>query len=651
MCGLVGVVHLPDGALADQEVDEEILRRMMSIIMHRGPDSSGVWRDGPVGLGHVRLSILDLSSHGHQPFVTDDGQGVLVYNGEVYNFRELRRRLEKEGVRFQSTSDTEVVLKAVHHWGPREAVPQFNGMFAFAYYDRRTNELWMARDRLGIKPLYWSKSGGVFLFGSEIKAMLRHPLLPCRPDMHALTAHLLTETIEGEWTIFEGVRSLRAGTMARLKGSRLDEFEYFDLLDALDPERFATASSLRNGDQVNCFGKVFEESVDRHMVSDAPLAAMCSGGVDSSLIAACAHAHRPDLTGYVADVKAGISEGPAAQRMADYLGIRLRRIEVGREEFLQLWPLTVWHNDQPNYFGQDAVFLAVAQACRTDGFKVLLTGEGADELFGGYSWQLDAWRTYRTRKWLDRLLPPIGPLTRLRRRLGAVEPASTRARSRMPFHSDRKLQWIVGHPTHRAVDPYHYTLATFAEQRFFRQERIFDRLGFIKPIEERAFVARSIEDTYSYLQLVLSRNDRLGMAASIESRFPFLDNALVDFALHLPFRAKRHGKQGKWTVRQFAARKLPEKMVFAPKIGFAVSDSLWTVGKELLRNGFLAEVLKWSPRSREMIVDRIAESTRLWYLVLSAELWGRMFFLGASPDELADELLRSSVIGAESGTS
>jgi asparagine synthase (glutamine-hydrolysing) len=239
MCGFVGVVHVPDGTAFGRSVDENVLRKMMSAIAHRGPDSNGVWRQGSVGLGHVRLSILDLSANGHQPFVTGDEQGVLVYNGEVYNFRELRRQLESEGIRFRSTSDSEVVLQAVHHWGPQAAVPKFNGMFAFAYLDRRTEELWLGRDRLGIKPLYWSNSGGVFVFGSEIKALLQHPNVPCRPDMHALTAYLLTASVEGEWTTFEGIRSLRAGTLARLTGSQLSEFVYYDLLDRLSPSGFS----------------------------------------------------------------------------------------------------------------------------------------------------------------------------------------------------------------------------------------------------------------------------------------------------------------------------------------------------------------------------------------------------------------------------
>jgi len=641
MCGFVGVVHIPGGPAAGRVVDEAVLRPMMAAIVHRGPDSSGTWTEGTAGLGHVRLSILDLSDNSSQPFLTDDEQGVLVYNGEVYNFRELRRELESEGVRFRSSGDTEVVLQAVHHWGPQAAVPKFNGMFALAYLNRRSGELWLARDRMGIKPLYWCETQGAFLFASEIKALLKHPLAPCRPDMHVLTSQLLTEGTDGDWTPFEGIRSVRAGTLMRLAGSQRGEIVYYDLLDAIDSARLTAGTGDRGNDWVDRFGEIFKRSVERHMVSDAPLAAMCSGGVDSSLIAACACESRPDLIGYVADVGGTASEAANARRVADHVGIRLREIDVDQAAYLRLWPRTVWVNDQPNYFGQDPVFLAVSERCSADGFKVLLTGEGSDELFGGYPWQAETWAMYRARKWMERLLPPIGPLRKLRRGLGRISAASPVARSRMPFQSDRDLLRVVGHTTHRAASPYQYALATFAEQRYLRHERIFNRLEFVRPVEERAFLAQSIDDTYSYLQYSLHHSDRMGMAASLESRFPFLDNALIDFALHLPFRAKRHRAHGKWTVRKYAADKLPAQTAFARKIGFACPPSVWMAGRPLLRDGFLAEALKWSAASRDTIVDRIAESKRLWYLLMSAELWGRMYFRGESLDALSEELIRS----------
>jgi asparagine synthase (glutamine-hydrolysing) len=212
----------------------------------------------------------------------------------------------------------------------------------------------------------------------------------------------------------------------------------------------------------------------------------------------------------------------------------------------------------------------------------------------------------------------------------------------MPFNSDRDLLGGIPHSRYNVAPAYLYMLAPFADQRSLRQERIFERLDFIRPIEERAFLARALDDTYGHLQLLLHRNDRLGMAASLESRFPFLDNDLLDLSLHLPFHAKRHQAQGKWAVKKFAARKLLPDLVYAKKIGFAMSNSMWMSAMPLLRDGFLAEALKWSRGSRQTIIERLAESAWLSYLVLSAELWGRMYFCHATPEELSEELLQLS---------
>ena len=612
---------------------------MMQQVAHRGPDASGVWCQGPLGLGHVRLSILDLSPRGNQPFISHDMQGILIYNGEVYNFAELRVQLEAEGAVFRSTSDTEVVLEALHRWGPERAVPRFNGMFAFAYYDLRSRELWLARDRLGIKPLYIAQTPQALVFGSEIKALLRHPAIPNRPDLHALTVHLLCESIEGDWTPFESIRAIRPGCLVRWNGERRADIEYFDPLNAVRIERLAAASKVDANEFVEQFAEAFQQSVSLHMVSDAPLAAMCSGGVDSSLIAAFAHDQRPDLTGYVADLKGTVSEGAAAQRMGRHLNVRIRQVDVDQTEYLRLLPWAVWHNDQPNHFPHDAAFLAVARACRGDGIKVLLTGEGSDELFGGYPWQEATWRMYRRRRWTSRWLPGEGRLDRFWRGLGKLASAPRAAVLRQPFQSVDDTSRVVGHSTHRSTESYQYGLASFGGQRMLRHEEIFARLDSIRPIEERAFLARSIDDMYGYLRMLLQRNDRMGMAASIESRFPFLENRLIDFALHLPFLAKYRQGTAKWIVKQLAVRRLPRETVFARKIGFSVPESIWMPGLSLMENGWLAEVLKWDAKYRRTIVGRIGESPRLSYLLLCSEIWGRLYFGGSRPDEISGQLL------------
>ena len=237
MCGLVGILRR-DGEPADvRSID-----RMLSPMLHRGPDGRGSWAENEVALGHLRLSILDLSERASQPIAAAGGEGVLVYNGEVYNFRELRSELEREGAVFASSGDTEVVLQALLRWGPERAIPRFNGMFAFAYFDRRARELWLARDRLGIKPLYLAERGGELLFASEPQALLAHPAVSCRPDRLAIASFVLRGRPDARVTCFEGIEAIEPGSWWRIRGSRVERHRYFHVLDDLDVERLLAAA-------------------------------------------------------------------------------------------------------------------------------------------------------------------------------------------------------------------------------------------------------------------------------------------------------------------------------------------------------------------------------------------------------------------------
>ncbi len=297
MCGIAGFA-------GEQNADAaRVLDGMLALLAHRGPDDRGIWAADAVALGHVRLSIIDLSSRGHQPFVTPDGLGALTYNGEVYNFRELRSELEREGAVFRSDSDSEVVLHALHRWGPERAVPKLNGMFAFAYYDRRDRSLWLARDRAGIKPLYVARSAGTLAFASEQKALFAHPRIPCEADPHAIITHLIYERLEGSLTLYKGVEAILPGTLHRIKDGRETRTAYFDVLRDVDVARITGNDAREFGEHAAEFGNRLAASVHMHLVSDAPLATMCSGGLDSSLVTAFAREAKPDLVSYVADIE------------------------------------------------------------------------------------------------------------------------------------------------------------------------------------------------------------------------------------------------------------------------------------------------------------------------------------------------------------
>jgi len=610
VCGLVGILRR-DGEAADVR----LIDRMLAPLAHRGPDGRGVWAEREVALGHLRLSILDLSERASQPIATPDGEAVLVYNGEVYNFRSLRAELEREGVAFTSTGDSEVVLQALARWGPRRAIPRFDGMFAFAFFDRRTRELWLARDRFGIKPLYLAECGGELLFASEPQALLAHPGLPLRPDRLAIASYVLRARPDPRLCLFEGIEPLEPGSWRRIARGVDERERWFDVLDALDVERLRAPAPA---DAVSRFEALLDESVRLHLASDVPVATICSGGVDSSLVAAFASRHLPDLHCYVADSDGRNAEGESAQRVADHLGVGLTRVRLDRESHLRLWPQAVAHDGSPSYHRSSVALLALVRAARKDGVKVLLNGEGADELFGGYGQHERAARAWSWRAWLERTFDPSPKRRRERARDADFE--IRLAHSGLSRFGERGLAVIDGDGE-------------------LRRRALFAKLASIPSRGDRAFLFRSLADLDDTLDPLLRRHDRMAMAASIEMRVPFLENALIDFGLHLPRAAKLRGREGKWVVKQAARRRLPESIVFAKKRAFPVPFELDAGSEALLAGGAAAELLHWSRRTQTRLIALAKRRGPLRFSLVGLELWGRIYLRGEKPDALASELL------------
>ena len=629
MCGIVGYWNL-NGAPAQ----EDLLGRMIDRIRYRGPDDQGTWVAGPVGLGHCRLSILDLSPRGHQPFVTADGQGVLTYNGEVYNFQELRAQLEKEGVRFTSRTDTEVVLYALHRWGPEKAVPLFNGMFGLAYFDRRTQSLWLARDRVGIKPLYLARFGHGIAFSSEIKAFFAHPAIRCRADLHTLASFVTYQRFEGKWTPFEGIEDVPAGTITKITPTAIEQKSYFDVVREVNVERLLEMAKRHPQDLLAEFEEAFAESVRMHLVSDAPLATMCSGGVDSSLVTAVAKQFKPDVVAYVANVKgAYVSEGAKAQLVGRHAGIKVRQIDVDPDDLLRLWPTAIWQGDQPNCHANDMPYLLVVRACHADGIKVVLTGEGSDELFGGYPWQVKAFEMWRMRRLHSRLIPNLLPFRLAGRLHPKLEPIDLNPLTHDPFFRQEQLDY--------AQDLLRQASVTDGGRRLACHEELFRKLERVEPVEDRAFLARAFEDWYGNLQAILHRNDRISMAASVEARVPFLENRMMDLGMHFPRRMKYHQGKTKWVVKAAAehGNKLPRQIIHSPKVHFAVPMGTFRSGLSLLKDGIAAELFKWGPQEAQLIIERASRAPTVLHNLLGLEVWGRIFLRGESPDQLGEALL------------
>jgi len=618
MCGIAGWWNRSGSA-----APVDVLEAMLGSIAHRGPDDRGIWHEGPVALGHVRLAILDTSGRAHQPFVTPDGDGVLTYNGEVYNAPELRRELECEGVPFASSSDSEVVLHALHRWGPEVALPRLNGMFAFAYLDRRSRSLWLARDRLGIKPLYVAEIGRGLLFASEMKALLRHPGVEARPDRAVLAAALTVPYISDRRTEFHGIESLLPGTCWKVTPERREEIVYFDVLEALDRDKLQRTAERSLAELTADFGEMLSQSVHMHLASDAPLAAACSGGLDSSYVTAVARERLPETPGYVADITlngAGSADGEHARRVADHLGMKLSPVCVGPDDLLRHWPEACWLFEGPNYAGSDTALLLMNRAMRDDGIKVALTGEGADELLAGYKVHGQTLRRFRRwrRKPLRTLLPaawrsdaPPGGL--LGPRVGL--PAAIRAE--------------FDEPEERFA---------LSEQRY---ATLFHKLEPVQPIEARALLARCLFDLTSCLAALLRRMDRLGLGASVEMRVPFLENRIIDFAMHLPADAKLNAQQPKWLLKQLAAKRLPPEVVFAPKRAFPVPWASFDGSETLLLDGAVADLFGWDRRRQAHVVASCAGRGYARFRLVALEVWARLFLHGESRSQLSDRLVAS----------
>ena len=613
MCGIAGVWRKRDpigsGDLAD-------VACMMRALAHRGPDDHDSWNNARLALGHRRLAIIDPSPAAREPMLTASGDGVLCYNGEVYNYRALRKELEAEGLTFRSVSDTEVVLQALHHWGPQKAVPLFDGMFAFAYFDARDNALWLARDRLGIKPMSVAETGDRLLFASEDKAILACADFPRRVDTRELTLRLAWQSRDSSYSVFDGIEHLPPAGLWKIGGDGIEKRRYWHVLDVLETGRIA-GDRTSDAEHMATLQILLQQSVELHCIADTSLAAACSGGVDSGLITALAKRFRPEMHAYVVDPKLGSSEADDAERTGRHVGVSLRRVPVDQDRFFALWPRAIWHLETDGWHASHAGLLALAEQCRADGVKVLLTGEGSDELFGGYKWQASTMRLWR-QPWLARLFQSKA---RRDRKFAQLRRAPFRNSIGRGSPWDRNI-------VQRALSP----------ELNFLQTKLFDRLDGVSPLDDRAFLASCFYDLYSHLQDLLHRHDRLSMAASVELRVPFLENRLIDFAIHLPRRHKYRGGTGKWLLKKVAETYLPRQNIRAAKNGFLMAEAFSAGTQGLLRGGLLRDAMKWSSSEVEDLIEMAKRQEPSRLRLVGMEMLLRLYLGGETPENLTEAL-------------
>jgi asparagine synthase (glutamine-hydrolysing) len=569
MCGVAGYVNLNG-----EPASPVVLQAMTDIIAHRGPDGEGHWVEGAVAIGHRRLSIIDLSDAGHQPMLSADGRYVLSYNGEVYNFRELRLELEARGHQFRSRTDSEVVLNAWVEWGS-DSLLRLNGMFAFAIWDREKRKLVLARDRFGIKPMYYARAGNAFLFGSEIKALLAHPKLSASVDPAGMAEYFTFQNFFSNRTLFAGVTLLPQGSYLQMTPGATAEpsiARYWDY-DFREPE-----TPLAQDDYLGELDRLFRQAVNRQLVSDVEIGSYLSGGMDSGSITAIAAQQFPNLktftVGFDLSSISGMEIGFDERRNAEHMSYLFRTehyemvLKAGDME--RCMQRLVWHMEEPRVGQCYPNYYAARLASRFG--KVVLSGAGGDELFGGYPW-----RYYR-----------------------AV------VNDNFEHYIDKYyLYWhrlIPNTVLHRVFQPIHNQIADVWTRDIFRDVFATHAAELTRPED---YVNHSLYfEAKTFLHGLLVVEDKLSMAHSLETRLPFLDNDLVDFAQRTPVGLKlgnlgevvrlnenepgpktrryfERTRDGKLLLRSVMNRHVPIEVTQREKQGFSAPDASWFRGESI----------------------------------------------------------------------
>ncbi len=640
MCGINGIV-LSDRSRA--RIDKGVVERMRDVITHRGPDDHGIFVDGSVGLGHRRLSIVDVAA-GHQPMTNEDGSLQIVYNGEIYNHADYRASLEARGHVYRTHCDTETILHLYEEDGPR-VVESLRGMFAFAIWDQKRRELFIARDRLGVKPLYYVHADdGSLYFASEIKSLLAARAVTPEINYAALPDYLANHATSGEETLFSDVKRLLPGHTLLWRDGHVQIEKYWDM----DPTEVDDGAARRSDeDYIEEWTELFRTSVRLRLMADVPLGMFLSGGIDSSAIAAVMSGmvSEPIKTFSVGFDDREANELEYARLVARTYNTDHHEVVVSPEDFFAALPKLVWHEDEPVAFPASVPLYFVSRLA-SEHVKVVLTGEGSDELLGGYE------RYYKTVYNLRlgaryRQLTTESMRTAVRRFIEGRPPGSKMRRKLTRTFLCLPLDI-------RSIYFDNFSVFSRAMQHDLLTPETKERTGAIDPYSTAieyiggAGNGTSLNqwlyaDIKTYLHELLMKQDQMSMAASIESRVPFLDHKLVEFSMRLPERMKLRGLTTKYILRRSMRGVLPEQILKRPKMGFPVPLGSWFRGR--FRSVIDEYVLSKRALGRnifdEGVVRRIVErhqsgaenhSERLWTFV-NFEMWQRQFIDGEEARE------------------
>ncbi len=639
MCGIAGILEFGRDARANATA----LREMCRVISHRGPDDEGVFADGAAGIGMRRLSIVDVAG-GHQPISNEDGTLWIVYNGEIYNHLALREQMIARGHRYATHSDTETVIHLFEEYGA-ECVQHLRGMFAFAIWNRNTKTLFIARDRLGIKPLYYKLTPERLLFGSEIKALLAHGGI--RPEFNraALPEYLAFGYLSGEESFYKGILKLPPGhTMTIGPTGKAEIRQYWDL-DASKPHQSRDESYY-----VQSYRELLEGAVSSHLMSDVPLGVFLSGGVDSSAVAALMTKLRrePVETFSVGYAEQAQSELPFARTVSDHIHSRHHEVLVGEQDFFGALPHLIWHEDEPIVWPSSISLYFVARLAR-ERVTVVLTGEGADETLAGYTRYAFTLKNAALDRVYRSMVPGI-----LRRGLRNTVSNS----SLLGATLRRKLEHTFLGKDGASFTSFYFdnffSAFSAAEQNglltseFAREAApstaYQNVLGFWNRSSGEMLQRLLYTDIKTYLVELLMKQDNMSMAASIESRVPFLDHVLVEFATRIPREVQIQGLAGKRILKKAVEDLLPHSILYRPKLGFPTPWSVWLAGSrlEMIRAMLLESRSLDRGYFRREAIEKLFDEhrarhrdnyDRIWRL-LNLELWHRVCLEGESHDEV-----------------
>ena len=621
MCGINGIAY---SSRSGKQVDEQVLTKMRDVIFHRGPDGAGNFVEGNIGLGHRRLSIVDVS-HGGQPMFNEDKSLVIIYNGEVYNHADYREELESKGYKFQNRSDTETIIHLYEEYG-QKCVEKLRGMFAFAIWNRKKKELFIARDRLGVKPLYYfqDEQGSLF-FGSEIKTILEASAVKAEINYNALPDQFANHGTSKDETLFVGIKRLLPGHTLSWKDGKLEIRQFWDV--SYEPKHQGTDAEF-----IEEWRDLFKHSVKLRLMADVPLGMFLSGGIDSSAIAAMMSTmvDEPIKTFSVGFAEREANEFEFARIVAQAYKTDHHEITIKPEQFFEALPKLIWHEDEPIGFDSSIPLYFVSKLAEQH-VKVVLTGEGSDEIMAGYGRYAKALQLLSYGEKYESFTPKF---LRSAIKTGATAVGGKLTRTFLTRESDIENLFfdnfsIFGKSLQEKLFSAE-TKARIAELNPYQYQNEWPKQTDAAEVLDKLLYV----DSKTYLHELLMKQDQMSMAASIESRVPFLDHKLVEFTAKMPTKMKLRGNTTKFLLKEAMKGILPDEILFRPKMGFPVPTARW------LRNEFKSYVDDYVLSERtlsrgifnaDFVKDLVAQhnqgtdhSNKIFRLI-NFEIWHRIF--------------------------